>query len=713
MSAAVNQKLELARNFVLHTNRNVFLTGKAGTGKTTFLHSIKYATGKRLVVVAPTGVAAINAGGVTIHSFFQLPFGPLVPGSDRQPTRKFTKDKLRLIRTLDLLVIDEISMVRADVLDGIDAVLRRYRNPTQPFGGVQLLMIGDMQQLPPVIRDEDWALLRPYYETGYFFGSRALQQIPYVSIELTHIYRQSDEQFIGILNAIREKKITAQQLQVLNARHQPDFRPTEELPYITLSTHNSAAQQINSQRLDELDEESQVFTATIDGEFPAHAFPTEAELELKVGAQVMFVKNDISREKRYFNGKIGRITEIDEDVIYVRCPQDEEEISVTPVSWENIRYGLDPGSQEIRADVIGTFSQYPLKLAWAITIHKSQGLTFERAIIDAAAAFTHGQVYVALSRCKTLEGIVLSAPIPSSSIKNEWILDEFHQEVQQKTPTEREYEESKRAYQETLLQELFSFRQAAFLLQKAHKVVRENASSLDADLMPAFEKLEGIFLEKAVRVTERFERDLARYFSESCLPEENQPLQERIGKASLYFKEILWQELLQPLHRLPTGSDNQQVRTAMLEAVQEFEKELNTKLSCFERCRTGFESMAYLKARNEAELSFKSGLGKAAAVVPAASAGSEAEGESPVAYPGLYRTIVRWRDALAAESDVKGYMVLPRKTILELANGLPQTLRDLEKVKGIGKLKARQFGPELLELIQLWCEENDVQPETF
>ena len=488
MPTPVNKNLELAHQFVLHTNRNVFLTGKAGTGKTTFLHQIKQLSAKRLVVVAPTGVAAINAGGVTIHSLFQLPFGPLAPGVVQQEHRRFNRDKIKLIRTLDLLVIDEISMVRADVLDGIDVVLRRYRNPDKPFGGVQLLLIGDMQQLPPVIRDDDWTLLGPHYDTGYFFGSRALRQTPYVAIELTHIYRQSDQRFIELLNGIREKTITATQLADLNRRHIPDFDPADDEGYITLSTHNNTALTTNAQKLKALKRKSYHFEATVTGEFPAGAFPTEADLELKVGAQVMFIKNDVSREKQYFNGKIGRITDIDKEGVTVLS--DGEEIEVGPVAWENIRYTLDAATKEIKGEVVGQFSQIPLKLAWAITIHKSQGLTFEKAIIDASAAFAHGQVYVALSRCKTLEGLVLKTPIPSHSIKTEPTLEDFHEQVQQQTPSEQHLHDAKRHSQALLdSAELFSFEEAHSMAYRCRRVANEHAGSLAADLMPMLTQL--------------------------------------------------------------------------------------------------------------------------------------------------------------------------------------------------------------------------------
>jgi len=686
----VNEKLVLATDFVLHTRHNVFLTGKAGTGKTTFLHTVKQLAAKRLAVVAPTGVAAINAGGVTIHSMFQLPFGPLTPGSTTREGRKFNRDKIRLLRTLDLLVIDEISMVRADVLDGIDEVLRRYRNPSEPFGGVQLLMIGDMQQLPPVIRDEDWVLLRDYYETGYFFGSRALRETPYVSIELTHIYRQSDQRFIDLLNAIREKTITSAQLADLNQRYVPDFRPADKEGYITLTTHNNSAQQINATKLAELKGREHSSEATTTGDFPASAYPTDAELTLKVGAQVMFIKNDISREKLFYNGKIGRVLRIDEQdgIIFVEGQADGDTLMVSTAEWQNIRYTLDPATKEITADVIGTFTQFPLRLAWAITIHKSQGLTFERAIIDASAAFAHGQVYVALSRCKTLEGLVLRTPIPSSSIKTEQTLEVFHEQLQ--TPTEQHLHEAKRTNQEALLNELFSFEHAATLLYRCRREVNQHGSSFDDELAPALEALENDLRPKARDVGRRFQQQMPAYFAQEPLPEANEALQERIRKGADYFNALLTNDLLPRLRNAPTDADNKAVRETLLEIMDELEKELFSKLKSFERCTEGFDALGFLQARNHAELDFKP------ARKQFEKAGTESGGGSR---DDLYKALTRWRDEMAAEHNTTGFMVLPTKTIVELVKIRPSSTAELLAVKGFGKTKVKQIGPDIMKIL--------------
>lgn len=412
-----NKELRLAWDFVEHTGKSVFLTGKAGTGKTTFLKTLKKYSRKRMVVVAPTGVAAINAGGVTIHSFFQLPLSSYFPGAKFDSKYTYSNEKRKIMRTMDLLVIDEISMVRSDVLDAIDVVMRRFREHNKPFGGVQLVMIGDLRQLTPVVTNDESALLAQYYDTPYFFGSNALKGVDYVTIELRHVYRQEDASFIGILNDIRDGKPTPQDLQTLNSRYIPTFRPKPEEGYIRLTTHNRMADSYNERELQSLPSRAFTFGAEIEGDFPAYSYPTDQNLILKVGAQVMFLKNDAGG--RYYNGRIGRVTYVDEHQILVKCEGDEKAIDVQKEEWENTKYKLNEADKQIEAEVAGVFRQYPLRLAWAITIHKSQGLTFDHAIIDAHLSFASGQVYVALSRCKTLEGLVLSSPITPPSIIND------------------------------------------------------------------------------------------------------------------------------------------------------------------------------------------------------------------------------------------------------------------------------------------------------
>ena len=424
-----NEELREAWEFVEHTGTSIFLTGKAGTGKTTFLKTVVEKSSKRLIVVAPTGVAAINAGGVTIHSFFQLPFTPFIPGSTIRDRYDFAKAKRRIIASLDLLIIDEISMVRADLLDAVDSVLRRFRDPTQPFGGAQLLMIGDLQQLTPVVTAQEEGILSQYYDTPYFFGSKTLRQVNYVTIQLSKVYRQQDPKFINILNHVRDGHPTPDDLNTLNSRCNPTFIPKPEDGYIRLTTHNRMADSYNDNELMKLGGKRYRFRAEVEGEFPASSYPAEETLELKQGAQVMFIKNDSGH--KYYNGKIGHVVAVDAESITVKCPGDAEVIKVEQDEWENTKYVINPEKKTIEPQVAGTFKQYPLRLAWAITIHKSQGLTFEHAIIDAGFSFASGQVYVALSRCKTLEGLVLASRIGSSSIFNDSRVTEYISHQQQ------------------------------------------------------------------------------------------------------------------------------------------------------------------------------------------------------------------------------------------------------------------------------------------
>jgi tRNA uridine 5-carbamoylmethylation protein Kti12 len=494
MESVTNPDLQLAFDFVQYTNRNIFLTGKAGTGKTTFLHTLKKSSPKRMIVVAPTGVAAINAGGVTIHSFFQLPFHPHVPvqyirtveGDGSSPmgssSFKLSREKINILRGLDLMVIDEISMVRADLLDAVDHILRRYKDHDRPFGGVQLLMIGDLQQLAPVVKDEDWEILGKYYDTAFFFGSMALRNTNYVTIELKHIYRQQDQDFINLLNKIRDNQLDSDALNQLNKRYDPQFDADSNGGYITLTTHNAQAQTINDSKLDKLPGKVRSFSAFVKNDFPEYAYPTAFKLTLKTGAQVMFVKNDISRDKLYFNGKIGKIEGFEDDLIVVKCPGDDSPILVEMAEWQNMKYTLNEETKEIEETAIGTFTQYPLKLAWAITIHKSQGLTFDKAIIDARAAFAHGQVYVALSRCRTLEGLVLSTQVSQRGIISDPTVSGFVQEAERNQPDQNLLIKARQEYQQMLLFELFDFTMIHRNLHYCLKLYKEHQGSILGNL---------------------------------------------------------------------------------------------------------------------------------------------------------------------------------------------------------------------------------------
>ena len=421
--------------FINQTHCSVFLTGKAGTGKTTLLREIIQTTHKNTVVVAPTGIAALNAGGVTIHSMFQLPFGGFIPAfnvdSQFSESMKFeSKDTLRrhfkmsgqkkaVIRNMELLIIDEVSMLRADLLDAMDYMMQTVRKRTAAFGGVQVLFIGDLLQLPPVIRDEEWRTLRNYYKGKFFFHSHVIQQNPPLYIELSKIFRQTDDEFIAVLNNLRNNQISKDDILILNKYVKPDFDLKANKGYITLTTHNVKADAMNAQALADLAGKEEVYKPEITGDFPDKIFPVEENLKLKIGAQVMFVKNDSSMEKNYFNGKMGVIKSLSAREILVHFPDENKTIEVDTYEWQNIRYKVDENTKEVIEEILGTFVHYPIKLAWAITVHKSQGLTFDKAALDVSQVFLPGQAYVALSRLRSLEGLVLLSPLRMNGISND------------------------------------------------------------------------------------------------------------------------------------------------------------------------------------------------------------------------------------------------------------------------------------------------------
>jgi len=430
-----NPTAAFVEQFINQTSQSIFLTGKAGTGKTTLLRKIMASTHKNAVIVAPTGIAALNAGGVTIHSFFQLPFAGFIPEFGAQPAfsesvkfetkqtllRHFTmnKTRLKMIRNIDLLIIDEVSMLRADLLDAIDWTLRNIRRAHEPFGNVQVLFIGDLLQLPPVVKQEEWQILRNHYQGIFFFHAKVLQETQPLYIELSKIYRQQDQDFIQLLNQLRNNQMSSEDLQILNQYVRPDFDANKEEGYITLSTHNAKADQINAIALEALPEKLWSYAAEITGDYPKHLYPLEPTLELKLGAQVMFIKNDLSLEKNYFNGKMGKIKALSSDEILVEFPEEKKTINVEKFEWSNIRYELNAATGEVEEKTIGTFVHYPLKLAWAITVHKSQGLTFDKAVLDVSEVFAPGQAYVALSRLRTLSGLVLTQPMRMNGLSND------------------------------------------------------------------------------------------------------------------------------------------------------------------------------------------------------------------------------------------------------------------------------------------------------
>lgn len=699
-----NKKLDLIEALVLYTDAHIFLTGKAGTGKTTFLKNLSSKTYKRLVVVAPTGVAAINAGGQTIHSFFQLPFGPQIPENALGKTfnakslaaqyQKLNKKKLNLMRSLDLLIIDEISMVRADVLDAVDAVLRRSRRSQKPFGGVQLLMIGDVHQLAPVAKPEEWEILAPYYHTPYFFGSHVLKKTPYACLELEHIYRQHDHDFITLLNKVRHNLMDSECLRLLNTRFNPDFRPDDSEGYITLTTHNYQADHINDTKLAALNGKPLRFEAEIHGIFPENTYPTKEKLELKIGAQVMFVKNDPSPEKAFYNGKIGRLADYDENegTVVVEC--DNERITVPRLKWENLEYTLNPENQEIEEKEIGSFTQMPLRLAWAVTIHKSQGLTFDKVIVDAGQAFAHGQVYVALSRCTSLEGLVLKTHITSDTLVNDFSVNHFVEHIPEKEPKQETVDQLRHDYELKVMLELFDFDVIYKDFGKLMKVIYDNDTLFESKMIQDLSGRRNKVHEELVSVSIKFESQIRKLHDGALSCEQNMALQERLIKGVAYFDEHL-KAIADGLFDLPFKTDNQAVNEQLTEVLKQMKEDINLKDSCLEACKSGFSVMVYQKTKSVKMIETeKSGKKKV-------EIKDDVMDKSP-----LYAQLRAWRSHKADELDTVLYAIIPNKPLKIIAQEKPVTLQALKLIEGMGTKRVKAYGAEILDIVLRFMGEN-------
>ncbi len=705
-----NPELDLAFNFVENTGVNIFLTGRAGTGKTTFLHNLRKSSPKRMVIVAPTGVAAINAGGATIHSFFQLPFGYYVPDSVRKngEERKFSKIKIKIIRSMELLVIDEISMVRSDMLDAIDEVLRRHRRSSLPFGGVQLLMIGDLQQLAPVIRNDEWETLKNYYNTPYFFDSNALKLSQYRVIELKQIYRQKDSRFIDLLAKVRTGNLDKISLDAINDRHIKDFNPDKEAGYITLTSHNSASKRVNDRKLGELNEDEYTYKAVVEGNFPESQYPHDFELVLKNGAQVMFTRND-SPEKRYVNGTIGEIISISEDNIEVRIMSNSEVIDVDVAEWKNIKYSIDSTTKEITEVVEGTFNQYPLKTAWAITIHKSQGLTFDKVIIDAANSFSHGQVYVALSRCRTLEGVVLSTPIRLDSVKKDFVVQSFSNDVENNPLTEQNLIDDKRMYYHSILIELFDFTQLIINLRYVKRLLEENLSRIYPKLIDRWDTHFELFLTDINSISAKFKIQIDGLMQNPDY-ESDPILAERVNKGVNYFIDKSVDTLTPLLSTIDIEIDNQEVRKTITNGMTRFIENYKLKIATLVSCKECFSTNNYLKAKAivlATEEERKKMTKKESVKEPKVKAKNLDIDD--IVNQELFVILHEWRKAKAGTRPV--YIIAQQKALIGIAANMPTTIKELEKINGVGKTFIEKYSAEVIEIVEDYKDEKTIFSE--
>lgn len=694
-----NERFELAYRFVTETQESIFLTGKAGTGKTTFLKYLKAHSAKNTIVAAPTGVAAINAGGVTLHSLFHLPFHPFLPttaGKQELLAKiRYNKQRLQLLRKMEVLIIDEVSMVRCDVMDAIDTILRSVRWQHEvPFGGVQLLFIGDLFQLPPVAQNHEWQVLQEYYNSTFFFDSKVIQEQMPLLIELTTIYRQKEELFVKLLNKVRNNQLEAEDLEILNERYIPGFQPDRDETYITLTSHNNQAELINRQQLQRLTAPPYTYTAKIEGDFPENSYPADAALVLREGAQVMFLKND-TLGKRFFNGKIGVVHSLTEDEIIVRCGN--ENIRVEKETWDHSRYTLNRADGKLEQDVLGTFEQYPLRLAWAITIHKSQGLTFEKVMIDAGLSFTSGQVYVALSRCTSLDGIVLLSKIqPSVIFSNQQVVD-GQKALLPKGSLPQRFEEARKVFVQQLLEELFSFAQTYLASKQLQQSITKHKFDLTEDAESWINNWQ-LQLQNLNTLGQKFLLQLNELSKQHPLVEENLALQKRVQDASNYFIPRL-EELQQQLKQHPLVTEHKTVADEVNEYLNALFVALHTEIYYLQSGKQPFGITAHLQH-------------KLSLTIPRANLSSYAANKKQTAaglvHPELYFQLKEWRDRVCDESNQPIYMVANSNSLQDICTYLPFTKEHLLLLSGFGKAKVDKYGDEILELVTDYCTEHNL-----
>ena len=685
---------DFAKDIILNTDTTLFVTGRAGTGKTTLLRYVAESSQKNTVVVAPTGIAAINAGGVTIHSFFKLPFAPFIP-SVIEAKKLIAGQKMRaefrsVIRSVDMIIIDEVSMLRADILDAIDVVLRHYRNSKFPFGGVQMVFFGDMYQLPPVCVNDEWFILKDYYSTPYFFSAKVFEKQEIVCLELDKIFRQKDEDFVEILNQVRNNNISKENFNRLNDRYNPDFDLENNPDFVVLTTHNTVSDDINESRLIDIDSKTFIFDAAIKGDFPEYLYPVEQQIVLKKGARVMFTANDhINPERLYYNGKMGTVVELEDNNVYVTCDGEDDPIQVNYETWENNTFSYNRKENSVDVKTIGTFTQLPLRLAWAITIHKSQGLTFQKVAIDAANSFTSGQVYVALSRCTSLDGIVLLSPINSNSIMVDSRIQRFSKNNFNEDLLPDFVNRKKRDTLCNMLIKLFSFN----LLEVAVLDLKGYVTEFRADFSDYTPQMvENILsiVQDLSDVGTRFAVQLRKITNANDFS----LLNSRVNDAKKYF--------LQRLETLEKAMDITNVSTKKKERANKFSKFLN------EVNKNLQETLFFLKNLDDNISVEQFYMLRHEFVVEKvnynvyeeekADANEQTVDSELIAV--IYSKLMAWRNNLAKELDIPSYLIFKKDTIMEMAQKMPDTKDKLLKINGVGKVKAGKYGQDCIDIIK-------------
>lgn len=676
------------------TNRSLFITGKAGTGKTTMLRRIVSRNFKRAVVVAPTGVAAINAEGMTIHSFFQLPFGPAIPTPQGRYSlvaqQKIRKERSSLFCELELLIIDEISMVRADTLDAIDAVLRYYRHrPEITFGGVQVVFFGDLYQLPPVVTEDEYQFLSPYYQSFYFFDAKVMAELQPVVVELDTIFRQTNADFINLLNELRNNSVSTHSMSLLQSRFNPHFQLQDDDQNILLTTHNAKADSVNLQQMANLRTKVARFSASVKDDFPEKSYPADSELELKVNARVMFIANDHQTPRRYFNGMIGVVKSFGENSVTVYCRDIDKTIEVLPEEWANRSYNVDPKTNEIHERILGTFSQIPLRLAWAITIHKSQGLTFDNVVIDSAAAFASGQVYVAFSRCRTLEGITLTSMVSPTSLYVDSRVASYCRTALPLNRFLEQLDSDRLSYCRQLTMDLFDLRPIYALAIEVRAVVTAHQKSFTDGIAD--------FAESLCKSTSELSTVSSRFLEQLRSIPQNE-LQGRVHAASGYFIPLL-NEISGKIDSSKFTTDSRDNADAYLNKLKELYLIVARKAFLMSRLSDDFTVKRYFD--------YRASFVNPRFSVRAYSVESSYDDEN-LANPQLFYALCRWRTEYCDEQQIPKYIMFYTKTLKDIAATLPTTEKQLLKINGFGKTKVKKFGAKCIELVCRYCEANKI-----